>query len=239
MMNCLKLKYFLFLLFLSCHGLPALAQREGIKNLPYIDHRRVHYGFALGITMIDVNFQHTGHLADDGAVWYVESPALNPSFCVGLLGDLAFTEHLNLRSCPMFYFQTREITFRNNTVGNTHKQSLKTSYLEVPVSLKYSARRLNNYRPYMMCGASVFYDFTHEKEKPIVFNHWDLGLHIGLGCDFYLPFFKLVPELRFNIGLVDMLDHDRNNLKDQTMKQYTDALSSARNKSVSLIFYFE
>jgi hypothetical protein len=62
---------------------------------------------------------------------------------------------------------------------------------------------------------------------------------VALGCDSYLPFFKFCPELRFNLGLVDMLDHKRSGLKDETLMTYTNALSSARNKSISLIFFFE
>ena len=40
--------------------LPIMAQNQVIKNLPYIDQRRFHYGFALGIGMANVSFEHTG-----------------------------------------------------------------------------------------------------------------------------------------------------------------------------------
>jgi hypothetical protein len=220
-------------------GASAFAQQQGVRNLPYIDQRRLHYGFALGITMADANFMHSGALAEEGGAWFVEAPGCNPSFCVGLLGDLALTEHLNVRCSPMFSFQSRDLTFRNAATGETRSQSLKTSYLELPFSLKYSSRRINNYRPYMLGGISAMYDLSHEKETPIVFNHFDIGLHIALGCDTYLPFFKFIPELRFNIGLLDMIDHDRNGLKDETLRPYTNALNCAHNKSVSLIFFFE
>jgi len=232
---------FIFTMFIwgSYCILPLCAQRQGTKNMPYVDQRRWHYGFALGITMADVNLQHTGVPLADGSTLQAESPTCNPSFCVGLLGDLAFSEHLNLRCSPMFYFLTRDLTFRNSLSGETVKQNLKTSYLELPLSLKFSSHRINNYRPYILGGFSVFYDMSHEKESPVVFNHFDFGLHVALGCDTYLPFFKFVPEIRFNIGLADMLDHKRKGLKDEAMRPYTDALSSAKNKSVSLIFYFE
>lgn len=217
----------------------AFAQKQGIKNLPYIDQRRIHYGFALGITMADVNLIHSGAVAADGSQWFAESPACNPSFCVGLLGDLALSEHVNVRCTPMFSFLTRDLTFRNSATGDTKTQNLKTAYLDFPFSLKYSSRRVNNYRPYVLGGINLSYDLTHEKETPIVFNHFDFGLHVALGCDSYLQFFKFCPELRFNLGLVDMLDHKRSGLKDETLMTYTNALSSARNKSISLIFFFE
>jgi len=105
--------------------------------------------------------------------------------------------------------------------------------------MKVATRRLVNYRPYIAFGVSAWYDWTHEEETPVVFGRFDASFHVAMGCDFYLPFFKFCPELRFNFGLLDMIDHDRKGLKDPAMMQYTDAIRSARNNSVSLVFYFE
>lgn len=215
-------------------SLPLLAQRQGLKNIPYIDQRRLHYGFTLGIDMCDATFMHTGQ-----GNLFAECPTLNPAFCVGLMGDVALTEHINLRCTPMLHFQSREVKFHNFDTQQTRTQTLKTNYLSVPVSLKVATHRLTNYRPYMLMGVQADYDMTHEKEQPIVFKHLDLGLHVAIGCDNYLPFFKFCPELRFNLGLLDMLEHDRSNVKDVTLLPYTDALSKVRNKSISLLFFFE
>ena len=215
-------------------SIPLIAQRQGLKNIPYIDQRRVHYGFLLGINMSDVTFEHTGKNG-----WGAECSALNPAFCVGLMGDVALTENLNIRVSPSLHFMSRDVDFMNYQTNESRTQVLKTNYLELPVSLKIATRRLNNYRPYLLMGAQVDYDLAHEKEQPIVFGRMDIGMHIALGCDLYLPYFKFCPELRFNLGLLDMLDHKRKDLKDETLRPYTEALSRARNKSISLVFFFE
>ncbi|MBR0037060.1 MAG: PorT family protein [Bacteroidales bacterium] len=217
-----------------CLALPLFAQRQGVKNIPYIDQRRMHWGFLLGVNSGDLRVVHSGK--ND---WFAESPTVNPAFVVGLLGDMALTEHLNLRCTPSLYFQSREVKFHNALTDATRSQTLKTNYLSIPLSLKVATHRVNNYRPYMLFGASIDYDLAHEKEEPIVFKHVDVGIHTALGCDFYLPYFKFCPELRFNLGLLDMIDHKRKGLKDQTLMPYTDAISSAKNKGVSLIFFFE
>jgi len=225
-----RLVLFIFALCIMC---PLVAQKQGLKNIPYIDQRRLHYGFALGVDMSDITFMHTGK------EWFAECPSINPAFCVGLMGDLAFTENLSLRCSPMLYFLSRNISFINENSNATIKQDLKSCIIEVPMSLKIATRRLNNYRPYILAGAHVRYDLSKEKESPIVFNRFDYGIHISMGCDSYLPFFKLCPELRFNLGLADMIDHTRKGLKDETLMQYTNAISKARNKSISLILFFE
>ena len=227
------MKRFILSIFLVFSLLPALAQKQVLKNLPYIDQRRFHYGFILGVGMANVSFEHTGK------GWYAECPDFNPGFSVGLVGDMALTENLNLRCTPLLHFVSRKVAFVNITGDMTVEQDLKSCNIELPLSLKIATRRLNNYRPYAIAGASVQCDLSKAKETPIVFKRFDYGLHIGIGCDSYLPFFKFCPELRFNLGLADMLDHKRKGLKDETLMQYTDAIAKARTKSISLIFYFE
>lgn len=243
-MNCIIRHIRLVLLtLLAVPALSVWGQKQTIKNLPYYDYRLLHWGFCLGVSMPDVTFEHSGAPAGEG--WLASCPDVNVGFMVGLMGDLAITEHLNFRCSPMLYFEERQVAFSRAIAEVTglpeqqRTQQLKTTYLEIPVSLKVSTRRINNYRPYLVAGIQGDIDMTHEKETPIVFNYFDMRAHIGLGCDFYLPFFKLAPELRFNLGLLDMIDHDRKGIKDETLMPYTHAIQSARNKGISLIFWFE
>ena len=227
---------------LAVAGLPAMeaaAQRQKIKNLPYYDQRLLHWGFSFGFSMPTVSFAHTGSEAAEG--WWATCPKVNPSFQVGLMGDLAITEHLNFRMTPFLYFQERTVRFERTTAEGRERtnQQLKTTYIELPASLKVSTRRINNYRPYLVGGMHLDFDIAKEKETPIAFRRIDLGVHVGMGCDIYLPFFKLAPELRFNLGLLDMIDHKREGLQDLTKMPYTEAMKSARNTGMSIILWFE
>ncbi len=63
---------------------------------------------------------------------------------------------------------------------------------------------------------------------------------MGFGCDFYLPFFKLIPEVKFCFGLTDLLRHDRPDLADDpSMLKYTQSVRRAASKMFVLTFYFE
>ena len=65
-------------------------------------------------------------------------------------------------------------------------------------------------------------------------------LSVGFGCDFYLPFFKFCPELKFCFGLTDALKHDRPDLSDDpSMLKYTNSLKKVTQQMVVLSFYFE
>lgn len=231
----------LFLLLFLLTAPTALAQKQKIRNLPYYDQRLLHWGFCLGLSLPDIAFEHSGSMEGEG--WWATTPQANPSFLVGLMGDVAITEHINFRVTPQFCFQQRNVKYINRELSADapleRTQQLKTSCIDIPLSLKVSTRRINNYRPYLVSGLDFSFDLEHAGEDPIVFQRFDYGLHFGLGCDFYLQFFKFAPELRFNVGLRDMIDHERRDLKDQTLRPFTDALLSARNTGVSLVFWFE
>ena len=46
---------------------------------------------------------------------------------------------------------------------------------------------------------------SKKRSEFLRFNTFDAYLSLGIGCDFYLPFFKLNPEVKFCFGLTDML----------------------------------
>ena len=66
-----------------------------------------------------------------------------------------------------------------------------------------------------------------------------MGLEFGLGCDFYLPYFKLCPEIKFCFGLVDLLEKDRTDLQDESILKYSQSLSKATTRMIVLTFNFE
>ena len=102
-----------------------------------------------------------------------------------------------------------------------------------------AAPRYNNFRPYVCLGASPCIDLTARKHNALLTERFDCYLEIGLGCDIYLRYFKLIPELKFCFGLRDIIVHDRSDLIDQTLMKYTNSLDRGRASMIVLSFYFE
>ena len=83
------------------------------------------------------------------------------------------------------------------------------------------------------------YDLTTGKHSYLKTKPLNLYFEIGLGCDFYLPFFKLIPELKFCIGLNDVLQRNRTDLTSPSQFIYTQSVDRATTNMVILSFYFE
>ena len=68
---------------------------------------------------------------------------------------------------------------------------------------------------------------------------FDFMVEVGIGCDFYMPFFKLIPELKFCFSMLDVLEKDRSDLRDENLKKFTESVDKAVSKMIVLSFYFE
>ena len=219
------------------------AQERKVQNRPYIDMRRWHYGFLFGIHMQDLEFVNNGyqHTLETGGEesWFTDIPAYSPGFSVGILGELYLTQHLSLRIIPTMHFGDKRVLFYEQYSRKEEEQTIKSTYLSTPINVKYSAQRFNNYRPYVVAGLAPMVDLTVKKQKALLTRRIDAALEVGMGCDLYLPFFKLIPELKFCFGLTDLLVKDRSDLIDKNLLKFTQSLDGASSRMIVMTFYFE
>lgn len=233
-MRCLLL--LVYVASLASFGV--MAQTERVKNQPYADLKWFHLGFHVGIHSQDLLLTHTGATAN-GETWFAEIPSYSPGFSVGVVGDLYLNPYFNLRLTPSIHFGDKKFKFREQVTGEEFTTNVRSNYLNFPLDVKYTALRLNNYRPYLIGGVYGSFDIGRKKGNPILLKNTDFGIEVGVGCDIYLPYFKLCPELKFCFGLVNLLEKDRPDLVDPTVIKYTDALSKATSRMVILTFNFE
>jgi len=215
-------------------------RRDKLLNRPYADMKRIHLGFSIGTHFQDLKFTHNGYTTPAGEQWFMEVPSYSPGFCVNVLADLRLHKYLNLRISPGMYFGNKDVHMRDYTTGVILSQNVKTPYLVVPLDLKFSGERYYNSRPYIVAGGMAAFDLGKKRSDYLQFNTTDFYLSIGLGCDFYLPFFKLNPEIKFCFGLSDILRHDRPDLVDNPdTYKITESLSKVKSNMIVLTFYFE
>ena len=238
---------------LMCAALTAAAQTRKIQHKPYIDLRPMHFGILVGMNMQDIEFENVGPQTitlEDGTTHeetiVCDDDRWNAGFSVGVLADLRLSKHLNLRFSPTMHFGAKHLMFRSLTETDQEgrpmeaRQDMKNTYIALPFDIKFSAERWNNYRPYITAGISPMLNLTSKNQEYIQLKRSDIFVEVGLGCDLYLPFFKLIPELKFCYSLRDALDHDHaNELQDANLRKYTNAVAKGYSKMIVLTFYFE
>lgn len=242
-MNCIR--YILLALasvFAVIMPMESVGQKlnDKLMNRPYADQRRWHLGFSVGVHTQDMSFTHNGFTTDAGETWFMEQPSFSPGFCVNGLVDFRLNDYFSLRLSPGMYFGNRDIKMLDTTNGNTASQNLKSVYIVAPVDLKFAAQRFRNVRPYLVGGVMPAFDVSKKRSDYLKLKTFDCYLTVGFGCNFYLPFFKLNPEIKFCFGLADVIQHDRPDLVDDPDRmKITQSLKKATSQMVVLTFYFE
>ena len=217
----------------------ASAQVQKVQIRPYIDQRRFHYGFFIGVHMQDIEFVNNGFVTEDGQSWFMDANEYLPGFQVGVLGELYLHKNIAARLLPSLYFGDRKVVFKESVSGERRYQQMRSCYVSVPVNVKFAANRVNNYRPYVMAGIAPMFNLVNPRQKELRTNMYDMQIEIGLGCDIHLPFFKLIPELKFCFGVIDIINKNRNDLTDKDMYKFTQSIDRAMSRSIALTFYFE
>lgn len=231
---------FATLLCLSIGVEGAYAQvRRQIQLRPYADYRRYHFGFHVGTHLQDlaINNQLPEGVAPGGAMC-AEIGRYAPGFSVGLVADYTFILGLDLRVMPTLNLGERNLMYRLPN-GAAERISTRSNSIELPIVLQYSSRRNGNIRPYVNLGGFASMQLGQRKSDPVRWTLLDYGLRFGIGCDFYLAWFKLCPELSFSYGFAPIVDRNRPDLADDRRIAYTHALGRTTSKTIVLSFYFE
>ena len=241
-------------------GLNSLAQRQMLKNITTFDDKRLHFGFTLALNTLDFNIDHyptigknpkfdplkleeiDGVTIDENKEIRADISTLTPGFTVGIVTNLRLTEYLDLRFLPGMSFGERKLVYNipvndNNDPGNKEFYSIKSTFLDFPLLIKYKAKRMNNQRPYLIGGVAYRIDISKTGQEDLVrLKPFSSSVEAGMGWDTYLQFFRLSTELKFSFGLSNVLDVGP---KDTQPQVYSNAFSRLSSNMVILSFHFE
>lgn len=242
------LYFIISLLLLFVGSLPA----QTVQNRPYTDLRPFHFGILVGTHMQDLEFTNIGPqmvtLEDGTQQQYIitaDQDRWDNGFNVGVLGETRLSEHFQFRIAPTLSFGTRHLSFHNMDGSApdslvARSQTMKTVYISCALDMIFGSKRNGNHRPYLMAGINPAINLSGKDNDYIKLKKYDVFAEFGLGCDFYLPFFKLRPELKFMYGLANSLDTGHaDRLRDNSMRPYAMAVNKAHSKMIVLTFYFE
>lgn len=224
-------------------AVPAQAARrlnDKVENRPYADRRPWHLGFSFGTQAQGLRLAHNGFITPEGEQWRAEQVNYQPGFSVSGLVALRLNNYFSVRFAPGMMFGSRDLRFLDLTTGAEQTQNMKTTYVTLPLDLKFASMRTRNARPYVSAGVMPAIDVSKKRNDLLRLKSGDFFVTVALGCDFYLPYFKLIPELKFCFGLTDALAHDRPDLADDpTRLKFTQSIGKATSKMICLTFYFE
>ena len=226
------------MLLLLLATLPCLGQNTA-ANLGNFDNRTLHWGIQVGLTSSKFDLHYS---EDDSLRQNIQGTqsAYSPGFHINVIGDLRLGDYFNLRLLPGVTLVSRDIQYMwSKAYTETHwkydeKRTVESVYGEIPLELKFRAKRYANFRPYLLAGGSWGFDFAslrknknNDDESIIRLNAMDLRYSMGVGLDFFMKYVKFAIEFKMAFGLIDLqvADDDLYTLSTDGMKSRTYMLS--------------
>jgi hypothetical protein len=234
------LKYSLPLIIVLMVGTGKVqAQRLVVENLETFQFRPYYFGFVLGFNSMDFVVHPEKVVYSNDSLYSVNSYP-EYGFQIGILANKRIKNHLHLRLSTVLAFGERIIDYRilhaDSFLVNTKK--IESTFIEFPLSFKYSSRRYNNFSAYILGGAKYGIDLASQAGKKeqtedqiIKLKPGDASLELGVGFDFYLPYFKFGIELKRAFGVNDLLIREDN--------IFTGDIKKLNSKIYQLSFTFE
>ena len=193
------LQFFILLLIICFNN---FSQNKGskVENLQNFDKKKLHFGYYIGLNQYNFKIDYKEN--PNYTTQVEEELGLN----IGLIGDFRINEFLNLRFEPGLHTNKGALKFneRSNFTQNSDTlRSVKSTYIHIPILLKFSSKRIDNYRPYLIGGISTSFNLSSNENSPEdnknnVFRLKSNNLYyeLGFGIDFYLQYFKFSPSIR-------------------------------------------
>ena len=209
-------KIFVFtLIMLSLNSVNAqIFSGERVLNQQNFDQQRWSWGYFLGLNSYDFNFDYKRYDSSPvtGQDLIVET---RTGFNVGLIGNLKLDNNIDLRVEPGVNFSTRG--FQAIRADADTYREISSTYVHIPLLIKFNANRLNNFRPFVVGGVSTSINLSSNENNPDDNSAGQFRMttnsyyyELGFGIDLYLYYFKLSPSIRGVFAINDELIRDTN-----------------------------
>lgn len=223
-------------LILICVSMQANAQlftKEKVLNRENIDKKRWSWGYYLGFNNYGFKIDYNNQNEID--------VTRNIGFNVGLIGNLRINDYIDVRLEPGVVFANRNLEFPNLTETSDREREVKSSYVHVPLLVKFSTKKINNFKPFLVGGASISHNLSSNEDNPNdnSANEFRMktnvaNLEVGFGIDFYFEYFKFTPSIRGIFAITDELvqDNDPNS-------PWTSEVDSMKSRGFFINFTFQ
>jgi hypothetical protein len=215
--------------------LSVLGQEAFQYNLPFSDAKWLHYGFSIGLQTSSYQMKYSdAFVTPEMDTVNSIMPANAFGFSLGFITDFRLADQFNIRVLPKVSFYEFPVDY-NYTDGRIDQQLVESTFVEIPILIKYKSERHKNFRFYFVGGISPGMEVSGKKKKQqsedrLLTQDYNVNLEMGFGIDMYYPLFKFSPEIRFSKGLTNLLKQDNYG--------YSEGIESLKMNVVTLYLQF-
>ncbi|MGB0293200.1 MAG: porin family protein [Flavobacteriaceae bacterium] len=220
-----------------------------------VDLKDFNFGYYFGAYQLNYKLYYNQDLGGKSSLgtdpaYNVKEIIFEPQtgFGVGFISELRLANFIDLRFEPGYLYGRTNIDFNSIQVNSALQGKdvilqLKQSMLYLPLLIKLSSARYDNFRPFVVAGISKSIRLgakNDEVRQSVIDLRSNINqLEVGIGIDLYLPYFKFTPAIRAIYGRENelLLDNDENHWSREIVEGV--ARRGLKNRGVFFVLTFE
>ena len=201
---------------------------KGFQKKPY------YFGLNVGINNSGYILNQSRFFIGNDEIRIVE-PVSGIGLELHMIANLKLGDHFDFRFLPGFSFASKQLEFTQVGTGETEFNNAEPVYFELPFQLRYKSKPYKDKRVFVIGGLKYGYDVagnSDSKKSILKFSSHDFQWEVGMGMQFFYPYFIFSPEIKFSRGITNNLIYDNNLVPAKV-------LENVFSQVISISFNFE
>ncbi|MBK8699961.1 MAG: PorT family protein [Saprospiraceae bacterium] len=191
-------------------------------NYNYLDFqgKSYYFGMAFGTNISGYKINQSKFFIGNDSIQIAEGKRKG-GFNIHMIANLKMGEYFDFRFLPGFAFSYRSFVF-NNLV----EKQVESVFFELPFSLRYKSQPYKDKRMFVTGGLKYNYDIassskSRQADTLIQISPHDFQWEVGVGMQFFYPFFIFSPEIKYSRGLGNILIYNKNLNESKVLENVT------------------
>ncbi len=211
-------------------------QKNSTGNYNYKGFKKKSFYFGLS-----VGVNNSGYIINQSKFFIgneeirITEPSSGTGLELHMISNLKLGNNFDFRFLPGFSFATRQLKFTQTSTDETSLNTTEPVYFELPFQIRYKSKPYKDKRVFIIGGLKYLYDVagnSDSKKSILRFSSHDFQWEIGMGMQFFYPYFIFSPEIKFSRGITNTLIYD-NTLNEAKV------LENIFSQVISISFNFE
>jgi len=229
-------KKIIFSILLLGFGNLVFSQSNSTDNYNYRDFQKKGYYFGLSLGL-----NNSGYVVNQSKLFIgnesikVTEGSSGYNFNLNMIANIKLGDYFDFRFLPGFAFTERNLEFTDVETSIVNSEKSDAVFFELPFLVRFKSEPYKDKRVFVLGGLKYGYDVasnSNSKKSILKYSPHDFQWEVGIGMQFFYPYFIFSPEIKYSRGFTNKLIYD-NSLNEARV------LENIFSQAFTLSFNFE
>lgn len=203
------------------------SQYIGKDNYNYLDFQKkpYYFGLSMGLHNSGYRINQSNYFINNDSIRIVQ-PKSQIGLNLQMIANLKIGEYFDFRFLPGFSFSNRSLEYTgvNSEDNQTDDRTIESVFVDIPFMVRFKSAPYKDKRGFVVAGIKYTYDVSSNSKSRLAnslvkISPHDFQYEIGLGMQFFFPYFIFSPEIKYSRGLGNILLYNNNLNQSRVLEQ--------------------